>query len=79
MWNFLLETHDVGVVGSGVGEDNITDGYGVPTGEFTATDGILLFFVILGVIFFMYLVIKFGIYLFNRAYYSDDDKDEYNE
>ena len=79
MWNFLLETHDVGVVGGQVGESGGAGGYGVPTGEFTATDGILLFFVILGVMFFMYLVIKFGIYLFNRAYHSDDDKDEYDE
>ena len=79
MWNFLLDTQDVGVVGSGIGEDGITDGYGVPTGEFTATDGIILFFAILGFIFFMYLVIKFGIYLSKLAFYSGDNEEEYYE
>ena len=79
MWNFLLNVNNAGVIGREIGEDGITDGYGVPTGEFTATDGIILFFAILGFIFFMYLVIKFGIYLFNLVFYSDDDKDEYDE
>lgn len=77
MWNFLLKNPDVKIiVGAIVGEDGVTDGYGVPTVEFTATDGIILFFAILGFIFFMYLVIKFSIYLFNLVFYSDDNKDE---
>ena len=80
MWNFLLKNPDVKIiVGAIVGEDGVTDGYGVPTGEFTATDGILLFFMILGFILFMYLVIKFGIYLFNLAFYSQDDKEDFEE
>lgn len=76
MWNFLLDTHDVGVIGGEIGESGGAGGYGVPTGEFTATDGIILFFAILGFIFFMYLVIKFSIYLFNLAFYSEDDENE---
>ena len=79
MWNFLLETHDVGVVGGGVGESGGPGGYGVPTIEFTATGGLLLFFVILGFLFFMYLVIKFGIFLFKLAFYSGDNEEEYYE
>ena len=61
------------VAGNIVGEDGITDGYGVPTGEFTATDGILFFFAILGFIFFMYLVFKFSFFLVKKFVFNNEE------
>ena len=65
------------VVCNEIRPDGTTDGYGASIArDLTATDILLGIFALIGFVTFIYLVIKFSIYLFNLAFYSGDDENK---